>query len=412
LKLQFWMSKLNRHFREWYNLYITALIQTQFNPNMSYTKQVIYPPEVIHKDLSSALETHAKLPEEDRKKNPRWYDKHVKFGWDKPPFNGPKDTKFFNIVTTFGGKTGSPLVRFIGETIGNSIAPTDEKEIAELKRKNPNSKYIVEKRDMPPDIRIKKWNTKIETEEKNPFEFKKGSDGKPMIPDDKTQSKLFAAMELYFKAIADELEIMKESKKLVSDVSKLGEDVLHNDNISTIIPIKTVIKKGPHRGKMRLNPFFQIKVVFNKDNPSKSTQFLDKRKKFTKDGKQDFEHAKLEDGSSINNDNIHKWITFGVVADGLVPIGSMCFSNMGISGQAKGKMIISQPAERKVLGASSIYDGDDDEELAGDNNEEDEEPTPRNKDSPKASGDDNKKQDTGNVYQQNLTLMKKDNKKE
>lgn len=375
---------------------------------MSFVKQVIYTAEQIEKDLQSALDAWEKLSEEERKKNPRWYSKHIEINWDAEPFKGQKESRFWSVVTNFGGKRGRPQIRFVEETNGNSIIPTDERDFNEMKKRNPNSK-IKEKRDnnMLPDLQVRKWNARIETDGKNVWEYKKGADGKPIYPEDKSKSKLFAAAALYYRALSDEIKYQKQIKRIVSDDTKDGAlpNAIYNDVLTIITPIKTEIKKGDNRGRARLNPFFQMKVAFNKDDASKGTQFLDKRKKFVKDGKQDFERAKTEDGSVINNDNIHKWIGFACPMGGLVVIDSICMSNMGISCQAKARMIISQPPERQTISASDIFDGDNDPELAGDNDEEE---GSTKGDSSKAK-DDNKKQDTDNIYQKNLTIMKQKN---
>jgi len=186
-------------------------------------------------------------------------------------------------------------------------------------------------------------------------------------------------------------------------------NAIFNDNIKVTIPVRTHYKKGDYAGEKMLNPFVRVKLVFNKEDANKGTQFLDKRKKFMKDGKQDFEKAKLEDGSTINNDNVHTWIQFGVSTNGLIDISGICAHSMGISGQAKSRIVVSQPREKTRMTAADIFDGDNDPELAGDNDEEDEESLSKGKDSPKSSGDDNKKQDTNGKYKELLVTMKQKN---
>lgn len=365
-----------------------------------YVRPIIYSLEQIEKDLRPAFEAWDKQSEEEKKKNPRWWSKHIEVNWDAEPFKGQKDSRFYNITTTFAGKRGRPQIKFHGETNGNSIVPVLEKDFQEMKKKNPNSK-ITEKREpqMPADLQIRKWNAKVDVDEKNKSEYKKTPDGKPILPDDKTKSKLFDVMDLYYKALNGEIKYQKSIRRIVNDETKDGAPAgfIHNDNTNIITPIKTEVKKGKNKGNPRLNPYFQMKVAFDKDkDPEKGTQFLDKRNSFKKDGKQDFHPATLEDGSRINNENIHKWIQFGCIMDGVVAVDSICLSSMGISCMAKIRIVISQPPERVKLSAADIYEGDSDTEAADD----------EGKPESKPAGDD-KKGDS--IYQETMNLMGKKN---
>jgi hypothetical protein len=280
-----------------------------------------------------------------------------------------------------------------------------------MKKKNPNSP-IKEKRgsDMPPDIQIAKWRGKLEVDEKNKLEFKKGPDGKPVLPDESSKSVTFSAMTLYFKALTDEINYQKQIKRIVNDETKENAppNAIHNDVLKVVTPIKTHYKKGVNQNKARLNPFFQIKVVWSRDNnPNKGTQFLDMRKTFKKDGKQDFEKARLEDGSLIDNNNIHKWITFGIEINGVVSIDSICMSNMGISCQAKATIIVSQPRIKTSITAGDIFSGEGDQDIGNDDEDEAEilpVPGVHVKDDIKKAEADKAKD---SIYQANMTLMKK-----
>lgn len=383
---------------------------------MSFVKQVIYSPEEVEKTFSNLYGEWMKLNEDERKKNPRWWAKALEINWDAKPFPGKKESRFWNAITTINGKRGRPHMRFVDETNGNSILTTDEKEFNELKKKYPNSyKFTKEPRgkDMPPDIQFRKWTCKIEKDDKDNTQFKLGPDGKPILPDDKFKSKIYPALYYYFKAVSDEIQYQKQIGRIVDDESSKNglPNAIHNNNISIKTPLSTHYKKGEHRNKELLNPFARAKLVFNKDDPNKGTDFKDKRKKFTKDGKQDFEKAKLEDGSPITNENVHHWLGLGCNISGLLDISGICMHNMGISGQMKVKMLISQPREKSSMTAADVFDGEDDPDIGNDSDHEKE----SNNDSSKGSDKpDNKKSGTSeeasNMYKKNMVLMKEGNK--
>jgi hypothetical protein len=101
----------------------------------SYVHPILYAPEQIEKDLSSALAAWESLSEDDRKKNPKWYAKHIEVNWDAKPFEGQKGSRFWNIKTTFGGKQGRPQLRFTKEINGNTIIPAEEKDFSRNEEK-------------------------------------------------------------------------------------------------------------------------------------------------------------------------------------------------------------------------------------------------------------------------------------
>ena len=56
---------------------------------------------------------------------------------------------------------------------------------------------------------------------------------------------------------------------------------------------------------------------------------------------------------------------FGSTSDGMIDLGSISFSNMGISCPARLKVSVGERSEYKPLGASSIYMGEEDDEEEG-----------------------------------------------
>jgi hypothetical protein len=374
----------------------------------------LFSPEEITKDLSGAWETFQKLTDEEKAKNPQWYSKHITVDWDADPFLGGNSTRYWNVSATFAGRRGFPAMRFIGEKVGNTIMPKNEKDAVEMRKKNPNSKVKIEARgNNKAYIQVKKYNDKVQSDEKDKYEYKKGPDGKPILPNESNKSKMYEALWWYFKAVTDEIKYQKSKKRIANDDSKDGapKKYIHSDNLSVASPIKEEVKKGDFRGKRRLNPYVQIGLKFGQDDPMKNTQWLDKRKKFIKDGRTDFEAATTESGEKINDDNVHQWVAFGQTMDGSINIGSICISTMGISCQGKAKMIITQPREKRAGGASDIYDGEGDQDIDDEEGEGDEESQPK---------DDNKLNDSGkpdsakvdlekaksNKYQEAMNLMK------
>lgn len=378
----------------------------------SYVKQVIYSPEEIEVPFTRAFEDWKKLSEEERKKNPRWWSGRLEINWDSKPFEGKNGSRFWNVITNVNNKRGRPHMRYTDETNMGSILTTDKNEFNELKKKFPHM-FAKEERgkDMAPDIQFRKWSGKIETEEKDKLHFKKGSDGKEIMPDDKSKSKVFAALYIYFMAVSGEIQYQRQIGRIVDDESRERAlpNAIFNNTTKITIPVSTRYKKGENINKDMLNPLVRVKLVFNKDDQNKGTQFLDKRKKFMKDGKQDYERAKLEDGSNINNDNVHKWIQFATVMSGLIDISGICMHSMGISGQAKSRIIVSQPREKSKMTAADIFfNGDDDPDLAGDNDGEGDEESPAKPTNSSTQKDDNKKAN-GDMYQQLVTTMKSKN---
>jgi hypothetical protein len=328
---------------------------------MSFRK-VLFTPKDIITSFKGAFEAWDKLSPDEKKKEPRWYKNIFNVKWE--PRDGPNGVRYVNVTVSIDNKSGPPAVRFIGEINGTSIMPRDEKELLELKKKNPNSKIEMKVRTMNAGIQVKKYKSKVEKADDG-ISIKLDKEGKPILPPDSDKSDLYESFFWYYKAFVDEVKYQKSISKIVTDENKDGAPPGHIlvSNPSVSQALQVTVKKGIKAGKVRGNPYIIISFKFNANDPSKGTQILDKRKQITINGKKDFEKAKLENGESINDNNIHKWMTFGCMVDGIVDISSISISNMGISIPAKLDICVSQPAEFKQLGSSSIYEDDNDDEV-------------------------------------------------
>ena len=272
---------------------------------MSYP--IVVPVDKFIAAFKGAWEAHQKLSPEEQK-NRRWYQDVYHPDWSKPLVEGQNGVRFTNNIVTIGKQKGRPTISFINETNRASINPKHEKDVIELKQKYPNSKIEFKIRNMKPAFVVRKY-IKVETEEDG-FTIKKDDKGNPILPDSKTISKTFEAGYWFYKAFEEEIKYQKSIKKIVTEETKDGAPdkciVVTNGIISSAIGTK--IKKGKMAGKERSNPCFYLGIDINAKDPTKGTQILDKTKPFTKDGKKDFEKAKL-DGVLVNEDNIHKWFS-------------------------------------------------------------------------------------------------------
>lgn len=391
-------------------------------------KSNLYSPEEILKDTVAAWDAFQKLSDDEKVKNPQWWSKIISVNWDDDPFLGGHSSRWWTITATFGGRRAYPAMRFIKEKAGNNIMPKQEKDAIEMRKRNPNSKFKIEARGINKGyIRIKKYLDGVQADEKDNFEYKKGADGKPILPDENRVSKTYMALWWYFKAVVAAINYQKSIKKIANDDTKDPsiKKYIHSEVLSVHSSVKEEIKVGPFKGKKRLNPFIQIGLNFGRDDPKKNTQWLDKSKKFIHDGQTDFHKAVIPkndlageyEGQQITDDNVHLWYSVGQELDGSINIGSVCASSMGLSCSAKAKMIITQPKEKRAGGAADIYDGDGDDDIAHDSDDEDAVPKPDSvqgstagpaiKDDNKNAGASANAEKAKTIYQENMKLLGK-----
>jgi hypothetical protein len=350
---------------------------------------------------------------DDGKEDSRWWAPALAFEW--APRSGANGTQWTNLnYTDEHNTTGRLFLRVSGEKHTGQIMPLTEDGCAEMAKLIKNPKVKVTPRTKKACFQVQKWKGQVKTEEDG-ITLLSDSDGNIILPDDSLLSPYYEVATLVNEAFTFETKerierggalvtsLTASKKAKVTDVDgalaafheangpkRAGDMILSSENVTAIrkmFPEKAagdrIIKGAIVTGNMKVaelvqtnistqatrnagmslpNPMTRIALNFDKLTGVAEMAFFDKSKPFIVDGKPKYEAATVEDKpgvfAPVNAENVHKFIRSRARMDGIVDMGSVCFSSMGISMPVKGEVAVVEPPTNNKVGFDDVYDED------------------------------------------------------
>lgn len=268
---------------------------------------------------------------------------------------GPQGVQYLDVYYTVPDKKPARLrVQFVNEKHVGRIDPLDEAEVHRLNQTLGDKYAPYKKRERKPQLSIQKYATFIRTDQEgNPEEA---------LPED-MRSNYFKVIEYLNEFFNDEMKKRLADNKIgVFDArlaSKYPPDFITTKNTKIVSMIQTHFTpdpKNPTKVVPLANPISRISMSFDKNNLPRKAQFFDG----TKPGVHEPFEPLLFDGCPVTANNIHNLVSRSIVS-GIVDLGSVCLSNMGISLLAELELVVVNPPVREE--SISLTDAFSEEEL-------------------------------------------------
>ncbi len=267
---------------------------------------------------------------------------------------GPLGVQYLDVFCTIPGRKPSKLrVQFINEKHVGRIDPLDEAEVHRLNQTLSDKQAPFKKRDRKPQLSIQKYAAYIRTDK----------EGKPEEPlPEELRSNYFKVIEYLNEFFSDEIKRRLDENKIgLFDVKRTpyppGFIIAKNTKIVSMIQTHcTPDQNDPTKVMALVNPICRISMSFDKNNQPRKAQFFDG----TKAGVNSPYGPLLFDGCPVTANNIHTLAPRSIVS-GIVDLGSVCLSNMGISLLAELELVAVKPPVR--VESISLADAFSEDEL-------------------------------------------------
>lgn len=354
-------------------------------------------------EVASRLRALKQAAIESGKEDSEWWAPALNFEWSSVPRKGNNGTQWMNVnYTDASGVKGKLVVRINGEKHVGQIMPNDAAEAAELaaRTKNPNVKIAA--RTKKAAMQINQWNAVVKTEEDG-ITVCTDADGAPILPSDDKRSNYFAVASYVSEAFTSETRArVMRGEALVAKVAEMKKDksvtaqaiidafgprstgdiILSHENVmairrlfpsqkdtdsltkgaivTSIVKIASLIQEYVSNTSAKNancplpNPITRIAMDFD-DLGVAQVMFHDKKSSYIVDGKQKYEVGKVN-GEPVNVNNVHLFMLSRSLVDGIVDLGSICFSSSGISMPVKLKVAVVEHPEMYGVGLDDVYD--------------------------------------------------------
>jgi hypothetical protein len=350
----------------------------------------------------------------------RWWTRAVEIEWSTTR-KGNNGTAWSTIYFTTEEGVRAPLtLRITAERHTGQLMPKSDAGLAELmqtQKPRPNARPL-EKRTRNPALQFLKWNAQVKCKEDGITPYT-DEEGNPILPGDDKRSPYYDLADLINEifmfevkeridlgnALVAHVNASKRADKAATAAAiieafnkqnerKPSDIILSSESVATIrkffnLPKDTdTITKGAiiapstkvasliqefisdqakqNAGMPLPNPMTRISMKFDQTTgvADPNLKFFDKSREYMAEGRKMFEEATV-DGVPINDDNIHKFIRGGSLIDGVVDMGVVCFSSMGISIPVKVNVAVVSAPEARSVGLDDVYGDEDDEFGAG-----------------------------------------------
>lgn len=271
---------------------------------------------------------------------------------------GPQGTKWGDFIVTANGKVGRPKLRFIKETHTGQIPPLDDAEVTRLNSTTRGQKYPVSKRDKDPSVLIMKYRGKVETDDNGKL--------KEEIPKDR-ESPLYAVIALFDEFFRKTMRARIASRSIAVDDDPdsplpAGTIAVQSPKVCAMAQSRVSPSAKSNPGMVLANPMARMKIPFDKDTGMpKRVEFRDFTKSYFKevDGKKKktFEILTFE-GNPVTAHNIHNIAPYSTVS-GIANMGSVCYSNLGISLPMPVEVLVVDPPKIQAVSVDDVFDDDE-----------------------------------------------------
>lgn len=350
---------------------------------------------------------------DDGKEDTRWWAPALTFEW--APRSGANGTQWTNLVyTDEHNASGRLFLRISSEKSTGQIMPLTEDGCAEMAKLIKNPKVKITPRTKKACFQVQKWACQVKTEEDG-ITLMADSDGNIILPDESQMSPYYQVAALVNEAFVFETKeriergnalvasLTASKRAKVTDVDgalaafleangprRPGDMILSSENVTAIrkmFPEKAagdrIIKGAIVTGNMKVaelvqtnistqatrnagmslpNPMTRIALNFDKLTGVAEMAFFDKSKPYVVDGKPRYESATVEEKPGVfvpvSAENVHKFVRSRARMDGIVDMGSVCFSSMGISMPVKAEVAVIEPPTNNKVGFDDVYDDD------------------------------------------------------
>ena len=270
--------------------------------------------------------------------------------------SGPQGVQYLDVYCTIPGKKKCQLrVQFVNERIAGRIDPLDEAEVHRLNQTLGDNKFPpYKKRDRKPQLGTQKYAAFIRTDQ----------EGKPEedLPEE-LRSDYFKVIEYVNEFFSEEMAMRLADKKIGLFDAKFAASyppdfiTAKNTKIVSMIQLHfTPDQKNPTKVVPLANPIWRISISFDKSNMPRKAQLFDR----TKPSAGNILEPLLFDGCPVTANNIHNLASRSIVS-GIVDLGSVCLSNMGISLLAELELAVVSPPVR--VESISLTEAFNEEEL-------------------------------------------------
>jgi hypothetical protein len=269
---------------------------------------------------------------------------------------GPQGVQYLDVYCTLPEKKPYKLrLQIVNEKHSGRIDPLDESVVHLLNQTLGENRVPFKKRDRKPQISIQKYATYIRTDQ----------EGKPEEPlPEEQRSGYFRVIEYLNEFFNDEINRRLKDNKIGIFDARLAAtyppDFITAKNVKVVSMIQshcTPDPKNPTKVMPLANPISRISMSFDKNNMPRKAQFFDGTKR---GGTNNTFEPLLFDGCPVTANNIHNLASRSIVS-GIVDLGSVCLSNMGISLLAELELVVVCPPVREE--SISLADAFSEDEL-------------------------------------------------